>query len=169
MTSDVQKNLKGKNEAYASQFAHGDLPISPAKKYLIVTCMDARIDPAAAFGIDVGDAHVVRNAGGSVRDAHRSIIVSQQLLGTREVLLIKHTDCGMLTFSNEEAHGVVTEKLGPRAAAEIAGLNFLPFPDLEAAVRDDVDMLKRGATVPDDVPVTGWIYDVKTGRVRQVV
>ena len=131
--------------------------------------MDARIDPAAAFGIDLGDAHVVRNAGAHARDAFRSIIISQQLLGTREVIVVKHTGCGMLTFSNQDAHGLVRENLGPRAVAEIGNLDFLPFSDLEAAVRDDVEYLKKSAAVPEGTPITGWVYEVESGKVRQVV
>lgn len=130
--------------------------------------MDARIDPAAAFGIDLGDAHVIRNAGASAKDAQRSIIISEQLLGTKEIILVKHTGCGMLTFSNEDAHGLVKKNLGPGAATAIATLDFLPFSDLEAAVRRDVQFLKTTATVPDDVTVSGWVYEVETGKVRQV-
>ncbi|KAI2629981.1 carbonate dehydratase [Hypoxylon sp. NC1633] len=168
MVSSTQKNLLEKNEEYASNFTNGDLALPPAKHYLILTCMDARIDPSAAFGIDLGDAHVIRNAGGSARDAQRSIIISEQLLGTKEIVLIKHTGCGMLTFSNEDAHGLVKQNLGPSAAAEIATLDFLPFGNLEDAVREDVEFLKRTATVPDDVTVSGWVYEVETGRVRKV-
>ena len=90
----------------------------------IVTCMDARIDPAAAFGTELGDAHIIRNAGGSVKDGLRSIVVSQQMLGTSEVILVKHTGCGMLTFKNEDAHAIVEESLGPEAASELKGLDF---------------------------------------------
>lgn len=131
--------------------------------------MDARIDPAAAFGIDLGDAHVIRNAGASAKDAQRSIIISEQLLGTREIILVKHTGCGMLIFSNEDAHGLVKSNLGPSASAEIATLDFLPFGDLEKAVQDDVAFLKRSATVPEDVAISGWVYEVETGKARQVV
>ncbi|KAI0120777.1 carbonate dehydratase [Hypoxylon sp. NC0597] len=169
MAPSIQKNLVEKNAEYASKFTKGDLALPPAKHYLVLTCMDARIDPAAAFGIDLGDAHVIRNAGASARDAQRSIIISEQLLGTKEIILIKHTGCGMLTFSNEDAHNLVKKNLGPSAAAEIATLDFLPFSNLEDAVREDVEYLKRSATVPDDVTISGWIYEVETGKVRQVV
>ncbi|KAI0168897.1 carbonate dehydratase [Hypoxylon sp. FL1284] len=168
MTSPNQKNLVEKNVEYASNFTQGHLALPPAKHYLVLTCMDARIDPAAAFGIDLGDAHVIRNAGGSARDAQRSIIISQQLLGTKEVILAKHTGCGMLTFSNEDAHGLVKKNLGPSAAAEIATLNFLTISDVEDAVRDDLAFLSKSATVSDDVTVSGWAYDVETGKVRRV-
>jgi len=130
--------------------------------------MDARIDPAQAFGIALGDAHVVRNAGASAREGLRSVVISQQLLGTREVLVVKHTGCGMLTFSNEDARGIVAKNLGPAAAAELAALDFLPFPDLEQAVRDDVAFLTKSAAVPADVAISGWVYEVETGKVRKV-
>lgn len=114
-----------------------------------MTCMDARIDPAAALGIELGDAHVIRNAGASARDALRSIIISEQLLGTREIILVKHTGtpvrlayrllreltagCGMLTFKNENAQGIVEKNLGPEARAELGNLDFLPFPEYVVA------------------------------------
>ncbi|KAG8167775.1 hypothetical protein KVR01_003464 [Diaporthe batatas] len=167
-TPNVQ-NLKDQNAAYAQGFTHGHLELPPAKKYLVVTCMDARIDPAAAFGISLGDAHVVRNAGGSARDALRSIIISQQLLGTREIILVKHTGCGMLTFANNHAHGLVADRLGPTAAAEIASLDFLPFTSLDHAVHDDIDFLKKQSAVPTHVDISGWVYDVETGKARQLV
>jgi len=131
--------------------------------------MDARIDPAAAFGIDLGDAHVIRNAGASSRDALRSIIISEQLLGTTEVVLVKHTGCGMLTFGNSDAHGIVAKSLGSEAAEEIQSLDFLPFPELTQAVKDDVAFLKATKTVPDTITITGWIYEVETGKVKQIV
>lgn len=192
MATSVQKNLVQKNNDYASNFKEGDLALPPAKKYAvgqsssntselvrpsfvmslmltwIVTCMDARIDPAAAYGISLGDAHVIRNAGASARDAIRSIVISQQLLGTNEVLVIKHTGCGMLTFKNEAAHKVVEATLGKDGASELAGLDFLPFPDLDDAVRDDVAYLQGSKAVADSVTVSGWVYEVETGKVRAV-
>ena len=134
-----------------------------------VTCMDARIDPAAAFGINLGDAHIIRNAGGSVKDGLRSIIISEQLLGTNEIILVKHTGCGMLTFKNEDAHAVVEKNLGREAASELKGLDFLPFPALEQAVKDDVGFLKEAKAVPDGITISGWVYEVETGKVKQVV
>ncbi|MCJ1289461.1 hypothetical protein MMC34_000993 [Xylographa carneopallida] len=169
MATSVQQNLASKNDKYASSFSEGHLALPPAKKYAVVTCMDARIDPAAAFGISLGDAHVIRNAGGNAKDALRSLVISQQLLGTTEVLLIKHTGCGMLTFKNEDAHAVVEKNLGSGAKEELAGLDFQPFPDLERAVEDDVKLLKTSKAIPDSVVVTGWVYEVETGKVKQVV
>lgn len=137
--------------------------------YATVTCMDARIDPAAALGISLGDAHVVRNAGASAADALRSIIISQQLLGTREVVLIKHTGCGMLTFTTDVARAVVRENLGGEAGEEVARLDFLPFADLEEAVRRDVAFLKGSRLLSDEIVLSGWVYEVESGKVRQVV
>lgn len=130
--------------------------------------MDARIIPTAAFGIDIGDAHLIRNAGGSAREALRSILISQQLLGTREIILVKHTGCGMLTFTNEEAHALVSQQLGGTAAAEIGTLDFLPFSNLEEAVKEDLAFLKKQSAVPKDVAISGWVYEVETGKVRQI-
>ncbi len=131
--------------------------------------MDARLDPAAAFGIGPGDAHVVRNAGGAARDALRSLVVSQQLLGTREVLVVKHTECGMLTFGNADARALVAANLGPAAADLLRGLDFLPFADPDAEVRADVAFLAASPAIPDHVALSGWVYEVATGRVRKVV
>jgi carbonic anhydrase len=111
---------------------------------------------------------VIRNAGASAHDALRSIIISEQLLGTQEILLIKHTGCGMLTFKNEDAHGIVKKNLGEEAASEIASLDFLPFPDLDDQVRKDVAFLKSTKSVPDAVAISGWVYEVETGKVRKV-
>ncbi|KAK8022043.1 hypothetical protein PG993_012810 [Apiospora rasikravindrae] len=169
MASPIQKNLEKKNAEYSANFSKGDLPLPPGKHYLVVTCMDARIDPSAAFGIDLGDAHVVRNAGGCVRDALRSVVISQQLLGTREILVVKHTDCGMLTFTNDDIRTKVKENLSPAAAVELATLDYLPFPEVEQAVRDDLSFLKEHtAAIREDTIVSGWVYDVKTGKVKSI-
>ncbi|KAI9662205.1 MAG: hypothetical protein M1829_006187 [Trizodia sp. TS-e1964] len=168
MATPVQENLVHKNSAYAASFTQGSLGLPPAKKYLVLTCMDARIDPAAAFGIALGDAHVIRNAGGSARDALRSIVISQQLLNTSEILLIKHTGCGMLTFKNADAEAVVRTNLGPEAVAELGALDFLPFPNLDDAVRDDIKYLRGLKLVPDSVAISGWVYEVETGKLRAI-
>jgi carbonic anhydrase len=130
--------------------------------------MDARIDPTSAFGIPLGAAHVIRNAGASARDAFRSIVISQQLLGTTEVLVVKHTGCGMLTFDNETAKGLVKKNKGEAAAKEVADIDFLTFPDLEAEVKKDVSWL-RSKAVEEGIKFTGWIYEVETGKARKVV
>ncbi|KAK5094814.1 hypothetical protein LTS08_008431 [Lithohypha guttulata] len=171
MATHTVQNLKESKDRYASTFISGSLALPPAKEYLVLTCMDARIDPAAAFGIDLGDAHVIRNAGALAQDALRSIVISQQLLGTQEILLIKHTGCGMLIFQDEDACGVVKQNLGDEAHQELRTRNiqFGPFPDLEKAVEDDVALLKNSKLVSDSIAISGWVYEVKTRRVKQIV
>lgn len=129
--------------------------------------MDARIDPASAFGISLGDAHVIRNAGASAIDARRSLIISQQLLGTTEILLVKHTGCGMLTFKNEDVGRIVEGNLGKEAGESVKRVDFLPFGDLDEAVRRDVEVLERDEVLRGGV--TGWVYEVETGRIRRVI
>lgn len=131
--------------------------------------MDARIDPAAQFGIQIGESHVVRNAGGSAKDSIRSIVVSQNLLGTREIIVVKHTDCGMLTFNNEEGHAIVVKNLGEKGVAALHFKDFLPLTDLEKDTIEDVDFLKNHPAVHKDIPITGWIINLETGAVHQVV
>lgn len=128
--SSITTHLTTANKAYVATHPPS-LPLPPSKAFLLLTCMDARIDPAAAFGISLGDAHVVRNAGGSAREALRSIVISQQLLATKEVVVVKHTGCGMLTFKDEDAFGVVEKNLGGEAVRELkaAGIGFLPFAE----------------------------------------
>jgi len=153
------------NGRYAAGFAKGDLPMPPARSLAVLTCMDARLDPGQALGLAEGDAHVVRNAGGRASDdALRSLVISQQLLGTREVVVVHHTDCGMLTFSNEQLRAKLAQDLGADAAA----VDFLPFADLEESVRQDVAAIRSSPLVPDDVSVRGFVYDVRTGRLREV-
>jgi len=169
--STIQKNVQASSDKYSSSFTQGHLALPPAKKYLVLTCMDARIDPAQAFGIGLGDAHVIRNAGASAHDALRSIVISEQLLGTQEIVLVKHTGCGMLTFTNEDAYGLVEKNLGSDASAELKsrGLDFLAFPELERAVREDVEYLHETKLVPDHVTISGWVYEVESGKTRRVV
>ncbi|EPE36063.1 beta-carbonic anhydrase, cab [Glarea lozoyensis ATCC 20868] len=171
MATPVQENLITSNKSYAANFDKGHLPLPPGKRYTVVTCMDARIDPAAAFGIDLGDAHVIRNAGASAKDALRSIVISQQLLQTQEVLLVKHTGCGMLTFQNSDATSIVEKNLGPEAVTAVKdqfGGDFLPFKNLEEQVKEDVAWLKENKAIGSNVTVSGWVYDVTTGKVKNV-
>ncbi len=153
------------NEAFAAGFDRGDLPMPPARKVAVVACMDARLHPEKALGIDIGDAHVIRNAGGRAQDALRSLVISQQLLGTREIVVLHHTDCGMLTFTNEQLAAKIASELG----VNVEGQDFLPFADLEQSVRDDVAFLRNSPLIPKDIPISGAIYDVRTGRVHEVV
>jgi len=160
----VTDELLQNNESYAAGFTKGDLAMPPAKHTTVITCMDARILPSRALGLEEGDAHVIRNAGGRAEEALRSIVISERLLGTDEILVIHHTDCGMLTFKNEDLYAKVQEDLG----ADASDIDFLPFPDLEQSVRDDVQYLKDSPLVPDDVSIRGFVYDVKSGKVSEV-
>ena len=138
-----------------------------------MTCMDSRIDPVPAFGIGPGEAHVIRNAGASAADALRSIIISHHLLGTVEVLVVKHTGCGMLTFDNPKGREAVQSSLGdacsPKAKENLEKIDLMPFADLEGAVKDDVEFLRNNELLKKDTIVSGWTYDVDTGKVKQVV
>src|SRR3989440_5438884 len=123
------------NQSYASGFAKGDLPMPPGRKFAVVTCMDARLDPARFLGLEEGDAHVIRNAGGLVTDdALRSLVISHWLLGTQEAFVIAHSDCGMLTFSNDDLY----QKLSDEAGADASEVDFHPFGDLDESVRASV-------------------------------
>jgi carbonic anhydrase len=159
-TDDLLRN----NEAYAAGFDKGDLPTPPARKTAVIACMDARLDVHRILGLEVGDAHVIRNAGGVVTDdAIRSLAISQRLLGTEEVILIHHTDCGMLTFSDDDFRRQIQEETGikPGWAAEA-------FSDLDADVRQSIARIKASPFVPHKEAVRGFVYDVDTGRLNEV-
>jgi carbonic anhydrase len=156
------------NLAYARDFTHGHLPMPPRRRVAILTCMDARLVPARQLGLAEGDAHVIRNAGGRAPDALRSLVISQQLLGTREVAVIHHTDCGMLTFRNEELRTTVGAALGAAAEREAERIDFLPFADVEQSVRDDVAFLRASPLIPPEIAIRGFVYDVRTGRLAEV-
>jgi carbonic anhydrase len=161
--STIDELLKA-NEAYAATFDRGHLPLPPARRIAIVTCMDARILPSRALGLQEGDAHVIRNAGGRARDALRSIIISQRLLGTREVAVIHHTDCGMLTFSNRDLREKVRKDLGQ----DTGEFDFLPFQNLDDSVREDIEFLQATQLLDLETLIRGFVYDVATGKLREV-
>jgi carbonic anhydrase len=143
-----------------------DEPDRPARKTAILTCMDERLRPEHALGLGVGEAHVIRNAGGRASgDALRSLVISSRLLGTTEFAVIHHTDCGMLTFTNDDLRRRLREETG----ADASHVDFLPFTDLEQSVRDDVSAILASPFIADSIPVSGYIYDVATGEARQVV
>src|SRR3954453_20079744 len=157
------------NKTYVAQFTKGDLPMPPGRKVAILVCMDARIDPARALGLEEGDVHVIRNAGGRAKDAIRSLAISQELLGTREIVVIHHTDCGMLTFTNDVIRQKLGEDLGADAGSIAQDVDFEPFSDVDQSVKDDVTTIKASPLVRKDAPVSGFVYHVETGAIRQVV
>jgi carbonic anhydrase len=160
ITDELLKN----NEAYAAGFDKGDLPLPPAKRVAVLACMDARLDPNGALGLHEGDAHVIRNAGGVVTDDEiRSLAISQRLLGTEEIILIHHTDCGMLTFTDDEFKQSIQADTGikPEWAAEA-------FPDLDEDVRQSVARIKASPFIPKKDSVRGFVYEVETGKLREV-
>lgn len=157
--------LLAANEVYADSFSQGHLPVPPARRLAIVTCMDARLDPARFLGLEPGDAHVIRNAGGLVtEDAIRSLVISHWLLGTQEVAVIAHTDCGMLTFSNEDLRA----RLRVEADADASQVDFRPFVDLRESVRESLRAVRESPFLPDSLELSGWIYDVRDGRLAEV-
>ena len=159
-TDDLLRNA----EAYAASFDKGDLPLPPARKVAVVACMDARLDPQKVLGLAEGDGHVIRNAGGVVTDdAIRSLAISQRLLGTEEIVLIHHTGCGMLTFSDDDFRRSIQEDVGvkPEWAAEA-------FPDLDEDVRQSLRRIQDDPFVPVKASVRGFVYEVETGRLREV-
>ncbi|TBU64728.1 carbonic anhydrase [Dichomitus squalens] len=162
------KDFEKPNEAYVANFGDkGNLPLPPSKKLLIVTCMDARINVYAELGIQEGEAHIVRNAGGSAKEALRSIIISQRLLGTREIAVFHHTGCGMLTFSTPQLRALVKESDPANDALKaVDAIDFLEFQGLEESVKVDVKFLEENPLVLPGTKITGWVYEVETGKVR---
>jgi carbonic anhydrase len=150
--------------SYEESFDKGDLPLPPAKKVAVVACMDARIVPSKVLGIQEGDAHVIRNAGGVVTDEEiRSLAISQHLLGTDEIILLHHTDCGMLTFSDEDFANQMEEATGQRPEWSAHA-----FADLDDDVRDSIRRIKDSPFIPNTDSVRGFVYDVETGGLREV-
>lgn len=181
--SKVLKEVLAANEAYVKDFGDkGNLAMPPSRKFAILTCMDARLDPAKFAGLSEGDAHVIRNAGGRASDdAIRSLVISYKLLGTKEWFVIHHTDCGMETFTNDIIRDLLANSLetaqfdgewkdvgsgGGSTAAQY--IEFLPIKDLAQSVIDDVERIRNHPLVPGTIPIYGYIYDVKTGSLIEV-
>jgi carbonic anhydrase len=160
----VTDELVANNQAYAAGFDKGDLPLPPGRKVAVVACMDARLNPYGILGLAEGDAHVIRNAGGVVTDDEiRSLAISQRLLGTEEIILIHHTDCGMLTFTDDDFKKSIQEDTGikPEWATEA-------FSDLDEDVRQSVARIKASPFIPHKDSVRGFVYEVESGRLREV-
>lgn len=152
------------NADYASQFSHSDLPLVPVGKAAVVTCMDARIETGRALGLKEGDAHVIRNAGGVVTDdVLRSLLISQRLIGTREIIVVQHTGCGMLTFRDDDVKDAIEADTGLRPAFALEA-----FAELEGNVRQSIRRIQACPFIPSKDQVRGFIYDIKTGRLSEV-
>jgi len=151
------------NERYVAQFDRSGLPLPPGRKLAVLACMDARLTVEDVLALRTGDAHIIRNAGGlATDDAIRSLVISQQLLGTEEVIVVEHTGCGMLTFEDEPVRRTIAERTG-----QDVDLPLYPFQDLEANVRAQVERIRSHPWIKD-VPVHGLVYEVETGRLREV-
>lgn len=162
----LMEHLLYANEQYSESFREGKLPRTPRLQLAILTCMDSRIDPDRILGLQEGDAHVIRNAGGRASDdAIRSLVLSYRLLGTRYFLVIHHTDCGMTKVTNERMRDELLSDLG----ADVSHVDFLPITDPDETVRADVDAIRNSPMVRADIRVNGFVYDVTTGRLRPVV
>jgi carbonic anhydrase len=160
----VTDELLTNAERYAESFDRAGLPMPPAKRVAVLACMDARLNPYGLLGLGEGDAHVIRNAGGVVTDDEiRSLAISQRLLGTEEIILIHHTDCGMLTFKDDDFRNQIQADTGikPEWAAET-------FDDLEGDVRQSIARIKASPFIPKKDQVRGFVYDVETGRLDEV-
>jgi carbonic anhydrase len=162
--SEVPKLLEA-NKAFAESFDKAEMEIPPSRGVLVLTCIDARIDPAGILGLELGEAHVLRNAGGRVtEDVIRSATISSWLLGTREFLVIHHTDCGMTKFTDDVLH----EKIREATGADVSGDEYLTFSDVGESVREDVARLRDVKTLPDGVTISGYVYDVRAGTLREL-
>ena len=151
-------------ERYAAAFDTGALPMPPARHVAVVACMDARLNPYGLLGLQEGDAHVIRNAGGVVtEDVIRSLLISQRLLGTREIILIHHTDCGMLTFTDDAVKAQIEAEVGLRPPFALEA-----FPEVEADVRQSIARIRASPFIPHRDQVRGFVYDIGSGRLREV-
>lgn len=157
-------DLLANNATYAEGFSKGALPMPPSKGVAIVACMDARLETGALLGLGEGDAHVIRNAGGVItEDAIRSLVISQRLLGTREIMLIHHTDCGMLSFKGSDVKSAIKQDTGLRPAFDMED-----FEDLEDDVRESIARIQASPFVPHKDQIRGFVYECETGLLREV-
>jgi len=160
----VTDELVRNNQTYAGSFKKGDLPLPPAKHVAVLACMDARLDVHKILGLQEGDAHIIRNAGGAATDdAIRSLAISQRLLGTKEIILIHHTDCGMLTFHDDDLKRKIEEETGIRPAFALEA-----FASLEDDVKQSIARIKASPFIPNKSSVRGFVYDVRSGKLNEV-
>jgi carbonic anhydrase len=162
----VIEEVLNANQNYARSFSLGHLPMPPARKLAVVACMDARLTVEQMLGLKTGDAHIIRNAGGIVtEDVVRSLVISHHLLGTEEFVIINHTDCGMLTFKDEQLLAKLEEQTG---TSVVAPSHFRAFSDVRNNVRQQIKRVLAHPWIPERIPVRGFVYDVKTGRLEEV-
>jgi carbonic anhydrase len=160
----VTDELIRNNQTYAGSFKKGDLPLPPARHVAVLACMDARLDVHKILGLEEGDAHVIRNAGGAATDdAIRSLAISQRLLGTKEIVLIHHTDCGMLTFHDDDLKKKIEKETGIRPAFALEA-----FDDLDEDVKQSIARIKASPFIPNKTSVRGFVYDVRSGKLEEV-
>jgi carbonic anhydrase len=160
VTNELLKN----NEAFARTFDQGEKAMPPARKLAVVACMDARLHVSKILGLEIGDAHIIRNAGGVITDdAIRSIVISQRLLGTEEIILIHHTDCGMVTFTDDIVKAQIKDDTGIRPPFALEA-----FPDIDDDVRQSIQRIKASPFIPHRDNVRGFVYDVKSGALREI-
>ena len=160
----VTDELVRNNQTYAGSFKKGELPLPPAKHVAVLACMDARLDVHKILGLQEGDAHIIRNAGGAATDdAIRSLAISQRLLGTKEIVLIHHTDCGMLTFHDDDLKRKIEEETGIRPAFALEA-----FANLEDDVKQSIARIKASPFIPNKSSVRGFVYDVRSGKLNEV-
>jgi carbonic anhydrase len=160
----VTDRLLGNNETYAANFTKGDLPLPPAEKLAVVACMDARLNVYGILGLEEGQAHVIRNAGGVVSDdVIRSLTISQRLLGTTDIILIHHTGCGMLTFTDDAVKRQIQDEIGVKPSFSLEA-----FPNLEEDVRQSIARIEASPFIPSKSNIRGFVYEVETGRLREV-
>jgi len=164
----VPEIIRG-NEQYAQQFSTGHLTMPPSRKVVILTCMDARIEPLRALGLKEGEAHILRNAGGRVTEAIRSIALSQQFQDTREIVLLHHKNCGLLGRSNEEIRERLGTALGAEAATAAEQIDFEPHVDVVEKLKSEIDLLTQSPLIRADTPISGFVFDETTGRIEHVV
>ncbi|MFN2583004.1 MAG: beta-class carbonic anhydrase [Candidatus Dormibacteria bacterium] len=156
--------LLDNNRSYQQSFTAGQAPIPPARNLAVIACMDARLHPEKILGLEIGDAHVIRNAGGVItEDAIRSLLISQRLLGTEEIVLIHHTECGMVSFSDDEVKRQVEQETGIKPPFALEA-----FADADADVRQSIERIKASPFIPRKESIRGFVYDVKTGELREV-
>ncbi|GAM35153.1 hypothetical protein TCE0_017f03257 [Talaromyces pinophilus] len=170
MSTALQQRILEANSRYANAYNSAGLDIQPSNKLVIITCMDCRLDPAAAYGFKLGDTTTVRNAGASARDGARSALLTTHVLGAEHIYIIKHTKCGLLGVTTQMAHGIIKKNLGlTEATKDLDSFEVFPIADLEESLKDDVAYLRHHPLALEKVTVTGWIHDTDTGLLKQVV